>query len=133
MQFQGESSMTARKLRHLILSAYCNYREDGGPRLTTFFNRSYRLSMLAVLLLVAGYAVGASYFEAPPVLTGFVIGVLVGRLLVDLRYYKRTQSFWPTLDAILDWNRIYDALGRESRSGQVQEHHAETGICERPH
>jgi len=125
--------MSTRKLRHKILSAYCTYREQGGPRLGIFFDRSYRWWMFAVTLLVAGYVVAGSYFEVPPILSGFVIGVLVGRLLTDLRMYARIRNFWPTLEAVLDWKRVHDALNHQSRPGQIEEPYVETRICEKPY
>jgi hypothetical protein len=89
--------------------------------------------MFAVTLLVAGYVVAGIYFEAPLILTGFLIGVLVGRLLTDLRHYKRIRNFWPTLEAVLDWKRVNQALDRDPRSGRVEKPPIETRISEKPH
>ena len=120
--------MLPLKRQRRLLSIYSTYHEQGGPRL---LHRSSRWAILGVILLVAGYVIVAEYFEFPPILTAFVIGVLVGRLLTEFRFYISTRMNWPTLEGVIDWRRVSDALDRGSPE-QSRETSLETGICERP-
>ena len=101
--------MGLSRTQRRVLTAYRQYHEDGEPRLSSFFGTAYRTSMAAGVVIVAA-CVTALIYLGWPILAAFLVGVLVGRLLNDLRYYWSTKAAWPAVDAVVDWERLHEML-----------------------
>ena len=85
--------------------------------------RFYRIFWPYYLLQVAILGSAAAIFwyaETDAVAIG-VIGVMVGSLLRDIYWFRRSLATWPTLDAIVDWDRVDKLLGLDNPSQEVFE------------
>lgn len=88
------------------LQSYQALRAHGGSiRGQLRFNRGIYLYLLIVALLLVplGFLLGDG--------AGFLaMGAILGLLMRDFRFYRRTKQVWPAVEAVLDWPRIQELL-----------------------
>jgi hypothetical protein len=108
--------MPLTKTERRLLTAYRRFHEEGQLGLAPYFGRTYARSLLFIVLVLAILLYVSLYVIDSPGLAAFVLGIVFGRLLGQLRSFWHTRAVWPVIDSVTDWHRVNEALGQQADS-----------------
>jgi hypothetical protein len=100
-----------------VLKICRRFRDQGGPRLVDFLGQRFALYVAIILLVGPALYLGGAWW-----LAAFVVGLLLGRLRVDLANALMLRQQWPTIAHLVDWQRVDHLIGpdqpAQSAAGQ---------------
>ena len=78
------------------------------PTVANYFRKSIRVHLILVAL--CGGAAGLFWSEGSDEAALAFLGILFGSLLRDYAWFRASVKLWPTINALMDWERIEQVL-----------------------